>query len=100
MTATDDPRRPGRLSRRRALGTLGLGAAGLLAPRLTGAEAAGRGELLAPASAPCSHTGTAGRFGRLFALPEFAKASPDLRAALVELGRPGGLLDANDDLAA
>lgn len=40
------------------------------------------------------------RFGRLFPeLPPFAAASPELEAALLELGKPGGLLDAQDDLA-
>ena len=29
----------------------------------------------------------------------FAAASPELEAALLELGKPGGLLDAQDDLA-
>ena len=39
------------------------------------------------------------RFGRMFPhLPPFADASPQLRAALMEVGRPGGLLDANDAL--
>ncbi len=38
------------------------------------------------------------RFGRMFDLPSFAEPSPELRAALVELGRPGGIMDANDPL--
>ncbi|HEY8357220.1 MAG TPA: heme peroxidase family protein, partial [Ramlibacter sp.] len=38
-----------------------------------------------------------GRFGRLFPhLPPFAKDSPELRAALVELGKAQGDMDAND----
>src|SRR5262245_19299221 len=41
------------------------------------------------------------RFGRLFPqLRPFAPPSPELNAALMELGQPGGILDANDDLAA
>ena len=41
------------------------------------------------------------RFGRLFPeLRPFAEPSPRLNDALMELGRPGGLLDARDDLAA
>jgi hypothetical protein len=41
-----------------------------------------------------------GRFGRLFpTLPAFAADTPDMRAALVELGRPGGPMDAHDDLS-
>jgi hypothetical protein len=39
-------------------------------------------------------------FGRMFRLPPFAPPSPKVEAALVELGKPGGLLDANDPLAA
>jgi hypothetical protein len=33
-------------------------------------------------------------------LPPFAEANDDVRAALRELGRPGGIMDANDDLVA
>lgn len=41
------------------------------------------------------------RFNRFFDdLPSFAEPSAELRAALVELGRPGGIMDANDDLSA
>jgi hypothetical protein len=39
------------------------------------------------------------RFSRLFArLPSFAEATPEVVAALTELGAPGGLLDAQDPL--
>ena len=39
-------------------------------------------------------------FGRMFSgLPPFAAANDGVRAALSELGAPGGLLDANDNLA-
>lgn len=42
-----------------------------------------------------------GKFGRLFgSLPPFAMDSPTLRGALKELGRLGGLMDAEDDLTA
>ena len=41
------------------------------------------------------------RFGRLFPdLPPFAENSPALDAALRDIGRPGGMLDARDELAA
>jgi hypothetical protein len=41
------------------------------------------------------------RFGRMFPrLPSFAEPSEALRQALLDIGRPGGLLDAKDDLAA
>lgn len=39
-------------------------------------------------------------FGRLFDLPPFAEDSPALQEALVDIGRPGGIMDANDDLSA
>lgn len=42
-----------------------------------------------------------GRFGRMFPnLPPFAPPHKAVKAALMELGKPGGLLDAKDDLAA
>ena len=42
-----------------------------------------------------------GRFGRLFGkLAPFASDTPAVRDALLELGRRGGIMDANDDLSA
>ena len=41
-----------------------------------------------------------GYFGRMFHLPRFAPPNNAVRDALMELGRRGGILDANDDLAA
>lgn len=42
-----------------------------------------------------------GRFGRLFGtLPPFAADTPDIRASLMEIGKPGGIMDAQDDLTA
>lgn len=38
------------------------------------------------------------RFTRLFDLPSFARPSQELREALTEMGRPGGMMDANDPL--
>jgi hypothetical protein len=39
------------------------------------------------------------RFGRMFpSLPPFAEPSPGLEAALLEMGKPGGILDAKDAL--
>jgi hypothetical protein len=41
-----------------------------------------------------------GRFGRLFpTLPPFAADTPTVRAALAELGGPGGPMDPGDDLS-
>jgi hypothetical protein len=39
-------------------------------------------------------------FGRMFHLPPFAAPTPKVQAALAELGRRGGLMDAKDNLAA
>ena len=39
-------------------------------------------------------------FGRMFDLPPFAAPAPAVQAALAELGRRGGLMDAKDNLAA
>lgn len=44
--------------------------------------------------------GQSSRFGRMFHLPPFAEPAPAITAALIRLGRRGGLLDANDNLAA
>jgi Animal haem peroxidase len=39
-------------------------------------------------------------FGRMFHLPSFAPPNPAVKTALAELGKRGGLMDANDNLAA
>src|SRR5215472_19384683 len=41
-----------------------------------------------------------GNFGRMFHGPSFAPPTDAVRDALMDLGRPGGIMDANDDLAA
>ncbi|MFT4867207.1 MAG: hypothetical protein ACI9N0_000711 [Ilumatobacter sp.] len=41
---------------------------------------------------------TPDRFSRLFDLPSFAEPSRELREAITEMGRPGGMMDANDPL--
>jgi hypothetical protein len=91
----------GRISRRGMLGAMGVGA---------GAVALGPGQVLgavnpAGAAEPEAHSfcqaAQAQNFGRIFhELPPFAKASPALRAALLDIGKPGGILDAHDNLAA
>ncbi|HKQ96474.1 MAG TPA: heme peroxidase family protein [Candidatus Polarisedimenticolia bacterium] len=59
----------------------------------------------APAPGPTPPAGTdgtlPGRFGRMFpTLTQFAPPNDTIRAALMELGKPGGLMDAHDDLGA
>jgi hypothetical protein len=59
-----------------------------------GAAPAGAATPAAAAATP------ADRFGRIFPdLPPFIPADDRRRAALVDMGKPGGLLDANDNLA-
>jgi hypothetical protein len=83
------------ITRRRFLGAVGAGA---------GAMALSSGSALAqPAHADSSGERGGARpdhFGRIFRLPPFAEQTPRVEAALVELGRPRGLLDADDHLAA
>lgn len=48
---------------------------------------------------PRSQYYDSGRFGRMFGkLPAFASDTPDVRAALLEIGKPGGIMDAKDKL--
>jgi Animal haem peroxidase/TAT (twin-arginine translocation) pathway signal sequence len=97
-------------SRRDFLKGLGATGAGLVA----GSAAAGAAWAGSPAEAATTAAGRAGRyarehgvpasrvdFGRIFPkLPPFAEASDRVRAALLEMGKPGGILDARDQLSA
>ncbi|MCX8115100.1 MAG: hypothetical protein N3D71_08525, partial [Burkholderiaceae bacterium] len=57
------------------------------------------GALVAPSAV--ARQPAANRFTRLFPhLPPFADATPQMAAALSDIGRPGGLMDARDNLAA
>ena len=48
---------------------------------------------------PKSEYYDSGRFGRMFGnLPAFASDTPQTRAALIEIGKAGGIMDAEDDL--
>ncbi len=81
-----------------AIGTMCM--AGLLAACLPYARAHA-----AQGSAPVDDTtgdleGHSSRFGRMFHLPAFAEPTPAIKAALVRLAKRGGLLDAQDNLAA
>jgi hypothetical protein len=75
-------------TRRSFLGRAGAGAGAIALSQLPFAQSA------VAATSPQN-------FGRIFeGLPPFAPATDEVRAALLKLGEPGGLLDANDDLAA
>jgi hypothetical protein len=45
-------------------------------------------------------TSLPGQFGRMFRLPPFLPATDAIREALVELGKPGGIMDADDNIKA
>jgi hypothetical protein len=97
--------RNGGISRRGFIGVVGAGAVG------ASAVVTGSGGLIERSAAngstttlsglgPTSGGVSASRFGRIFQLPAFADPSDALTEALTDLGKPGGLLDANDDLSA
>lgn len=69
---------------------------------LKGMLGCGAGLVLAPCPSVGRADGTdARRFARIFrGLPPFAEPSPPLIAALLDIGRAGGLMDANDALSA
>jgi hypothetical protein len=88
------------VTRRAFVGGAGLGAAGALAAKAEG---------LLDGAATDTEAASFGRrnppnplnFGRMFPdLPPFAEDSEEVKAALREIGRPGGILDAADDLSA
>lgn len=81
------------LSRRQFLGGIGLGAAGAVTLGTGAAQAQAQNQ---PAATP------ADRFGRMFpGLPPFlTEIDQRRRDALIDMGRPGGIMDAGDNLAA
>jgi Animal haem peroxidase len=86
-----------RRSRRLFLGSLGATAGALALAPHAAAHAADESQPGPAAREPERPD----RFGRIFHhLPAFAEPTPQVRSALLDLGRPGGLLDANDNLAA
>lgn len=92
------------MNRRRFLQTLGLGAAASAASLVPGAGVPVGARTPPPGSgvaASGSQAGYSTMFGRMFGrLPSFAAPGDGLTEALLDLGRPGGVLDANDDLSA
>ncbi len=94
------------VSRRRLLSGAGLASAGIAAASagvLPGFDQAARAAGIASA-APGRIAGAPDdkmHFGRMFpGLPAFAAATDTVRVALLEVGMPGGIMDAHDDLAA
>ena len=89
---------PKAFSRRQFLKVAGAGAAAIGAT--SGFAAIGGQSLLSPDIAHAATTHPE-NFGRIFpSLPSFAPATDVVRAALMDIGKPGGILDANDNLAA
>src|SRR5262247_3223548 len=81
---------PNHVSRRRFIQSVSAGAV---------ASAAIAGGVMRPLQA--ANAIPANRFGRMFpTLPSFASQSKKMEQALMALGEKGGLLDANDNLAA
>jgi hypothetical protein len=85
------PRRDQRRSRRRFLKAVGAGA-------VTALAATGGTSSLRSAYAGEDEEVVAGHFTRMFRLPPFAGPSSRVTAALLEIGKPGGILDAKDPL--
>jgi hypothetical protein len=102
----DHDQRPGP-SRRRLLAAAGAAGAGLAAASSGMLPGLGSSAGAAVASRTPGRPETPGApadsqlFGRIFpGLPPFAEASERVRAALLEVGAQGGIMDAGDDLAA
>jgi hypothetical protein len=85
------------ISRRKFLRSVGTAAAALYAPTVLGKRAAHAQQ----ANDPRRFVIREDRFGRMFPdLPPFAQPSNKLSQALLEIGKPGGIMDANDKLSA
>lgn len=97
-TITDDSGGRCPMSRRRFLHGLGFGAAASAATLVPGGAASAAAALAGSPPRVAAQTTT---FGRMFPkLAPFAQGGPGLTEALLDLGRPGGPLDADDDLGA
>jgi hypothetical protein len=89
-----------RYSRRQFLSRVGIGTAAVAGS--TGLFGGYTAEALQSLTERARHEANrADRFGRIFdRLTPFAEPSPRLMAALLDIGKPGGILDAGDNLAA
>jgi hypothetical protein len=101
--------RPAGVSRRKLLTGAGAAGAGLAAAsagivpglRPAAARAAVDGAAVHRPSLPPGAPASSMLFGRLFPqLPPFAEVTDTVQAALLEAGSQGGIMDADDDLAA
>jgi hypothetical protein len=98
----------GGASRRQFLAAVGATGAGLLGSQLGGAgvvpslvDTAAAVPLDGAHRVPAGSPTNAGLFGRMFPdLPPFAEATDQVRAALLDVGSQGGILDADDQLSA
>ncbi len=96
MSTVDEEQTSSGYSRRGFLKRAGAGAGAVALSGGVGAATAPRAVAARSATVSTSPT----TFGRIFPnLPPFAAATDAVRVALAELGRRGGLLDANDDLS-
>jgi len=97
MSTVDKGQAGSRFSRRGFLGKVGVGAVAVGASGGFGLDAA----QAKPQSASRRYAGTTQHFGRIFErmTPFAAPGRKGLEAALVDIGSPGGILDARDELA-
>lgn len=92
MKSTPKSQSASAVSRREFLKSLAAGTAAACAPGFL------RSPLAGAAAAPDVSAPT--NFGRMFRLPPFAPPTNAVREALLEIGRAGGIMDADDDLEA
>src|SRR5262249_40685369 len=101
VRANGESKEPEGISRRQLLGGMGAAAGAIAvssAGMVTGAKRAGAA---AQGAGGIPHSLAFENFGRIFPkLPPFAVPSDALRAALLDIGKPGGVLDAKDKLSA
>src|SRR5690348_3983188 len=109
MSSETRGREPSRRDFLKGLGATGAGlvagsvGAGAGAPASSAAAAASVPAAIGPGRYPAGQGLPASRvdFGRIFPkLPPFAEANDLVRAALLEVGQPGGIMDAGDQLSA